>query len=145
MLDAKKVVVKVIRRSDTIESDEFKEIKIGMCLQHENIVQYLGYFLGQSTKVCLVMEAMDDDLKSALVKGFVSSDAIRLSISTDLAAGMQHAHSKNVLHRDLKPENCLTYTDSDNILKAKIGDWGQARLASPLNIQTSAPGTLAYM
>ena len=47
-----------------------------------------------------------------------------------VAAGLMHLHSKNVIHRDLKPHNIfISQGDSRSDSRtAKIGDFGLARL-----------------
>ena len=61
-----------------------------------------------------------------------------VEMTTDLAIGLVHAHSKGVFHCDLKPANVLL--DEDD--KPRLADFGQSRLSSE---QTPALGTLFYM
>jgi serine/threonine protein kinase len=51
----------------------------------------------------------------------------RISIGLQIALGMEHLHAKQMLHRDLKSANVLL----DERLKAKVCDFGLARLVQP--------------
>ncbi|KAG2449900.1 hypothetical protein HYH02_000006 [Chlamydomonas schloesseri] len=68
-----------------------------------------------------------------------------LEIALDVALGLQYLHSRSpaVVHRDLKPSNILL----DAIGRAKISDFGLARLAYGAYIDTARPetGSMAYM
>ncbi len=61
-----------------------------------------------------------------------------VEMTTDLAIGLVHAHSKGVFHCDLKPANILLDMDD----KPRLADFGQSRLSHE---QTPALGTLFYM
>jgi serine/threonine protein kinase len=54
-----------------------------------------------------------------------------LQIALDIACGVSHIHSKNIIHGDLSPANVLLKTDENRvgILKAvaKVGDFGLSR------------------
>ncbi|KAG2429001.1 hypothetical protein HXX76_011245 [Chlamydomonas incerta] len=68
-----------------------------------------------------------------------------LEIALDVALGLQYLHSRApaVVHRDLKPSNILL----DAKGRAKISDFGLARLAYNAYIDTARPetGSMAYM
>lgn len=61
-----------------------------------------------------------------------------VEMTTDLAIGLVHAHTKGVFHCDLKPANVLLDVDD----KPRLADFGQSRLSDD---QTPALGTLFYM
>ena len=61
-----------------------------------------------------------------------------VDMTTDLAIGLVHAHTKGVFHCDLKPANVLLDLDD----KPRLADFGQSRLSDD---QTPALGTLFYM
>ena len=47
-----------------------------------------------------------------------------------LASGLEHIHSKNLIHRDIKPENVLIHVDSVQKVTMKWADFG---LSKPVN------------
>lgn len=54
-----------------------------------------------------------------------------LTVLIQLASGMEHIHSKNVIHRDIKPENVLISVDStNNKVILKWADFGLSRPTS---------------
>lgn len=64
-----------------------------------------------------------------------------LQILLDVAEGLAHAHEKGVIHRDIKPANVFLYEDR----RARLGDFGTARLLPRRSIEATEVGTLGYM
>jgi serine/threonine-protein kinase len=50
-----------------------------------------------------------------------------------LCEGLGHAHNRGILHRDLKPSNILVYPGEDGTEKAKLLDFGVAKLMPQFN------------
>lgn len=69
------------------------------------------------------------------------SAAVALSILRDVAEGLGYAHEQGVLHRDIKPANILIFAGR----RAKLGDFGTARLAPQRTRLQTEVGTLGYM
>lgn len=69
----------------------------------------------------------------------------------DLAAAVEHAHSRAVLHRDIKPSNVLVEVDplrADRIVRVRLADFGMAKLLEQGGGDTRSGaiiGTLDYM
>lgn len=59
-----------------------------------------------------------------------------------LALGIEHLHSNNVMHKDLKPQNIFAF--DHNIIK--IGDFGTAKhFKNTVIIESIFTGTKGYM
>ena len=71
----------------------------------------------------------------------------KISILKDVASGVSHLHSQNIIHGDLSDGNVLLTP----ALQAKIADFGVSRVFQSMNVHnaassmTSAPGTLGFM
>jgi len=64
-----------------------------------------------------------------------------LSILVDIAEALAHAHERGVIHRDIKPANILL----DENRRARLGDFGTARLAPTHTRFATEVGTFGYM
>jgi serine/threonine-protein kinase len=124
----------------------YREAKSGALLNHPNIVRNVAAGQDQATgRHYLVMEFVDGPSALELLNryGRLSvGDAVHVIL--DIARGLEHAHSRNVVHRDIKPDNILI-TQSG---LAKLGDLGLAKRtdeASHLTAARQGFGTPYYM
>ncbi len=69
------------------------------------------------------------------------SPAVALSILRDAAEAVAHAHSKGIVHRDIKPANIFIYEGR----RARLGDFGTARLSAGGTRALTEAGTFGYM
>ncbi len=69
------------------------------------------------------------------------SPDLALSILSDVAEGLAYAHERGLLHRDIKPANIFLYESR----RAKLGDFGTARLAPAATRVLTEVGTFGYM
>jgi serine/threonine-protein kinase len=124
----------------------YREAKSGALLNHPNIVRNIA--VGQdkvTSKHYLVMEFVDGPSALEILeqKGRLAvGDAVHIAL--DIARGLEHAHSRNVIHRDIKPDNILI-TQSG---VAKLADLGLSKRtdeASHLTAARQGFGTPYYM
>ena len=115
-------------------------------LRHPNVVQFLGvYYKPGSPIPILVMEKMDDSLRSTLERHQKIPMSIKVSILLDVSLGLRylHCHKPPIVHRDLSSNNILLTTP----LRAKISDLGVAKVVRSDNKKslTKVPGTADFM
>lgn len=124
----------------------YREAKSGALLKHPNIVRNLAAGQDQLTNLhYLVMEYVDGPSLDALLEkeGRLSvADAVYIVL--DIARGLEHVHSRNIVHRDIKPGNILITRSG----LAKLSDLGLARRTDEPSHLTAARqgfGTPYYM
>ena len=125
------VAVKVLRRrwtEDPRKVDLFeREGRMGLRLQHPNIVQILGVHCDRANgQFFIVMEFVEgSNLRDLLAirKKLDVKESIR--ITEEAAAGLAHAYSHGLTHRDIKPSNILLSSTG----VAKLVDFGLAEIA----------------
>nr|WP_275112944.1 serine/threonine-protein kinase [Rhodopila globiformis] len=115
-------------------------------LTHPNIVSVYDY--GETADVaCIVMEYIEGPtLKSLLDKQERFGLAEILRIMQDLLAGLDFSHERGVVHRDIKPANLMLTSADRAKCRAKIADFGIARIESSSMTQAGTMmGTPAHM
>jgi serine/threonine-protein kinase len=111
-------------------------------LNHPNIVVVHDY--GDENGIpYLVMEYIDGVSLADLMEEGIPPDQV-LDLMTQVAAGLDYAHSKGVVHRDIKPQNVMVTRDG----RAVLADFGLARMmesAQRLTMSGGIVGTPEYM
>ena len=144
---------------DKAASQFVKECQLMSTLRHPHIVQFLGvFFLEDSRLPALVMERLMTSLHDLLEPGVQhempphDNEAkpyfpmgLKCSILHDVARGLfyLHDHSPPIIHRDLSARNVLI----NSAMVAKIADLGTSRILPCLRAatMTMAPGAFIYM
>jgi serine/threonine protein kinase len=122
------VAVKVLRQrwTDNAHSVELfeREGKVGMSLEHPNIVQLMAVNRDPVTKqYYIVMEFIEGTtLRDFLSKRGKLPVAEAMKVTEEAAAGLAHAATKGMTHRDLKSTNILMSSGG----VAKLVDFGLA-------------------
>lgn len=139
------VAVKVLKsdyRSDEIFIQKFlSEAQAAAGLMHPNVVNV--YDVGQDRGLYyMVMELVEGiTLKDYIEKKGQLSVNETISISIQMATGIQAAHNQHIIHRDIKPQNIMISKDG----KVKVTDFGIARATTATQtISTNVMGSVHY-
>ena len=108
-------------------SDFINEVKILSCLNHPNIVAFLG-----NKKGAMVMERMDENLHQLIERKGASLriDSI-MGFGLGLAYGLEYLQQLGILHLDLKSKNVLI---NNNPEIAKLSDFGLSKVVTEDNV-----------
>jgi serine/threonine protein kinase len=121
-----------------------REARAVASLGHPNITQLYDYGEEDGRPYMVLEYLPGGTLEERLRDGKRLSDEDTWAIAAALAAGLAHAHSRDVVHRDLKPANVLF----DEEGRAKLADFGIARMAAGEGTLTEAGtvlGTATYI
>lgn len=131
-----------------IKDDFITECFVWSTLRHPNVVLFLGiyYPLGDESGIpIMVMEKMQESIRSLVEKYKNIPLLVKLSILHDVCLGLRYLHglTPSIIHRDLSTNNILITPR----LVAKITDLGQAKLLKLESFSTMsvAPGTVVFM
>jgi serine/threonine-protein kinase len=126
-----------------------REVFIGAELETEHVVEVLDAGLDQATQVpYLTMELLKgEELGDRLERTQRLAPEETVTIMTQVARALDKAHGKGIVHRDLKPENIYLTFREDGTVRAKILDFGIAKLVEEgvKTNATQAAGTPLYM
>lgn len=144
------VAVKMVDKVETPTEAIRREAEIMKSLSHKNIVKFHAVFF-ERCFVCIVMdkysggdlvEGMQHHLKE---RGKINARDI-IHISFQMAASIQHLHSRSIAHRDIKGDNFLM--DRIDILDKDchiaLSDFGTAAVLSPGERLSSEVGTRIF-
>jgi serine/threonine protein kinase len=145
----REVAFALIRAAGLEEADRKRILREARTMaklgEHPNIVQIYD-FGEEDGQPFMVLPLLDGGTIEPLVKkaaeGEVDFDTV-LRVASDVAKGLEFAHSKRVIHRDVKPGN--VWLTAEGV--AKIGDFGIAFMPAHTRVtQTGLVlGTVAYM
>ena len=113
------------------------------CVEHPNIVQYLGVTTDpESKQPVLLMELLDESLTKMLERSQLPLPfCIQVDICHDVSLAVAYLHSNDIIHRDLSSNNVLIIARK----RAKVTDFGMSKFSGTTSSLTVCPGTLAYM
>jgi hypothetical protein len=123
-----------------------REARAAARLNHPGIVT-LYEFGTQGNRALLVSELVAGRTVAELVDAAELSDRDIAEIGADVADALVHAHACGVVHRDIKPQNVIVRGEDGAGHRAKLMDFGIARVAGTPTLTASGEvvGTLAYM
>lgn len=105
-----------------------REASLGMRLEHPNICHIVRLGETEDGLVYVVMPFVDGEILSDRThrEGQLGlADTIRWV--TDIATGLEMAHTMKIVHRDLKPENIMISRGADGVEHAVVMDFGLAK------------------
>ena len=111
-------------------------------LSSPNIVQVYDVSSSENANF-IVMELIDGiSLKQYMETKGVLNWKENLHFAMQIAAGLEHAHSRGIVHRDIKPHNVMVLKNGS----VKVTDFGIARVMSKSNTLTKeALGSVHYI
>ena len=122
-----------------------REMNIASQVRHPNLVQFIG-----ATKVgapLILTELMSTSLHKVLQEKRLTKQQI-LSIAQDIALGLNYLHlfePRPIIHRDVSSPNVLLEPSVNEAgYKAKVADYGTAKLLQGTSTGTAMPGNPAY-
>ena len=122
-----------------------REMNIASQVRHPNLVQFIG-----ATKVgapLILTELMSTSLHKVLQEKRLTKQQI-LSIAQDIALGLNYLHlfePRPIIHRDVSSPNVLLEPSVNEAgYKAKVADYGTAKLLQGTSTGTAMPGNAAY-
>lgn len=137
---AMKVLKREFREDETFVKKFWTEAQSAAVLQHPNIVNV--YDVAEDRGLYfIVMELVEGiTLKDYIQKkGKLTSKEV-IGITLQVCAGIEAAHSKNIIHRDVKPQNIIISKEG----KVKVTDFGIAKATSSNTISTNVMGSVHY-
>jgi serine/threonine protein kinase len=148
----REVAIKVLHDhllSDPTMVERFeREAALAARLAHRNLVSVIDVGETAAHQKLMVLElARGQTLAEIVASGGLSRERV-IVVTTQLLAGLEHAHAAGLVHRDLKPENVIVEVDEHGHEIPKIVDFGVALLRGDERRLTTAGvvlGTPQYM
>lgn len=123
----KTVITPALGRSDD-EERLLREVQISRRISHDNVVRVhdLGRFPGG---IFVIMEILEGPGLDEVIAADAPMELERVRrIAGEIARALGAAHKLQIVHRDLKPGNVILVRDEDEVEKAKVLDFGIARM-----------------
>ena len=140
------VAIKILKDENLQDEDFCRRFHgegqaVGM-LSHPNIVSVYDVSTSGDADY-IVMELIDGiSLKQFMEKKGVLNWKETLHFATQIAKGLEHAHSRDLVHRDIKPHNVMVLKNG----AVRVTDFGIARVMSNSNTLTKETlGSVHYI
>lgn len=136
--------------NDQVAVERFKrEFEVSKLLPHDHIVEVLDFQPTSDGSFALVMEYLyGEELRATLKREGTIAPGRMVRMLSQVALGLDGAHSRKLVHRDLKPDNlflCQT-SDGDTV---KLLDFGSVKdkgeSAKKLTVLGTTIGSPFYM
>ena len=135
-----KVLKREFREDENFVRKFWSEAQSAAGLQHPNIVNI--YDVAEDRGLYyIVMELVEGiTLKEYIQKKGKLTPKEVIGITLQVCAGLEAAHSNNIIHRDVKPQNIIISKEG----KVKVTDFGIAKATSSNTISTNVMGSVHY-
>lgn len=129
----KQVAIKVLRathsRDDDLLARFVQEAQAVNRVGSDRIVDVFGFGHLPDGRAYLIMDRVEGQPLEGLVEsGGPLATTQAYSIFLDVAAALSAAHSVGIVHRDVKPSNVMVQLDTYGHFRAKVLDFGVAKL-----------------
>ncbi len=144
---ALKVLLPALVQDQNLRAKFEAEAKITSAIESEHLVEVFDAGVDDTTGVpFIVMELLRGDDLDAVTRRGPLAPAVVLTVLAQVALALEKTHALGIVHRDLKPENLfLTYRD-DGSPRARIMDFGIAKVVASASATASRLiGTPLYM
>ncbi|GER51376.1 protein kinase superfamily protein [Striga asiatica] len=151
LMDSKEVAVKQLKAGSRQGEREFRaEVEIISRIHHRHLVSLVGYCISENQRLLVYEYVPNNNLHYHLhgESNQVMDWANRVKVASGAARGLAYLHEDcqpRIIHRDIKSTNILL----DNNFEARVADFGLAKLAMELDINTHVStrvmGTFGYM
>jgi len=148
----KPVAIKAIEgaaaRTATWAERLLREVDVLKTIRHPNVIEVLDGGRRDDGSPFLVMEYLEGETLGQLMRRVPKLGVeTALRISAEIASGLAASHARGVIHRDIKPDNVFLIEEGSEVRRAKVFDFGFARLqgAEGLTAQGFIVGTPEYM
>lgn len=131
------VAIKVLTPSDggypeRVQKRFVREARVIAELQGEFTITMFEFGTSADGLLYMVFEFVaGEDLKSVLERSGHLAPSTTEHVLRQILKGLAEAHSLGVLHRDIKPGNVLIFQHLDDSFRAKLIDFGIAKLFTP--------------
>jgi serine/threonine-protein kinase len=150
---SKHVAVKVIEgpqaKTATWPERLLREVALLKSIRHPNVVEVLDGGRRDDGSPYLVMEYLEGETLGQLLRRTPKPGVeAALLIASEIASGLAASHALGVIHRDVKPDNIFLIEDMGRVRRAKVFDFGFARLQGgegQLTAKGFIVGTPEYM
>ena len=130
MMKGNEVAIKTMKEETNVDENEqsmkdnpSEEVKLLKKISHINIIKMFGY-LHSNSNFSIVFELFGTtDLKKALKKNEIKTQAQLMEIIIQVTRGIEYLHSMKILHLDLASRNILLNIE-DDFVHSKIIDFG---------------------